>query len=53
MRSLISSGVPTVSVAAVLAAALVIGNAATVAANHPPSPSPSPSARRPRRRLAA
>jgi hypothetical protein len=44
MRSLISSRVPALRVAAVLAAVLVIGSAAPVAAKRPPSPSPAPSA---------
>jgi hypothetical protein len=44
MRSLINSRVPSVRVAAVLAAAaLVIASAAPVAAKPPPKPSPSPS----------
>lgn len=43
MRSLTIARVPRVRIAAVLAAALVIGSAAGVAAKRPPSPSPSPS----------
>jgi hypothetical protein len=43
MRSLISSRVPGVRVAAVLAVVLVIGSTAAVDAKRPPKPSPSPS----------
>lgn len=43
MRSPISSRVPMVRVAAVLAVALVIGGTAPVDAKRPPKPSPSPS----------
>ena len=43
MRSLISSRVLRVNVAALVAVALIIGSAATVAAKPPPKPPPTPS----------